>query len=67
METIVSDIARNHMEKDVNSALKIYGLFVMSIKFDSSTGFSVIIELGAHDSSKYGVAKNIAVPGGTAC
>ena len=67
MDTIVCDIAKSRLEKDVNKALKTYGLFVTDIKFDSSIDFSIIIELGAHDSAKIRVAKNIAVPEGTAC
>ena len=67
METIVSDIAKSRLEKDVNKALKIYGLFVTDIRFDSSVDFSIIIELGAHDSTEICTVKNIAVPEGTAC
>jgi hypothetical protein len=50
METIVSEIAKNRMEKEVNHALSNYGLFVTDIRFDSTTDFRVIIELGASEA-----------------
>ena len=67
MDTIVSDIAKCRMERDVNKALKPHGLFVSAIKFDASTSFSIIIELGAYDNTEICLTKNIAVPEGTAC
>lgn len=45
METIVCDIAKNHMEKDFNEALQYLGLFVSSIRFDDSVGLSVVLEI----------------------
>jgi|LSQX01.3.fsa_nt_gb hypothetical protein len=67
MDTIVSEIAKTRMIKDVNDALTAYGLFVSSLEFDSSVNFSVIIKLSPHDLSESGHSKNIAVPEGTAC
>jgi hypothetical protein len=67
MDTIVGEIAKSRMEKDVNRALGSYGLFVLDIRFDSSNDFSVIIMLGAQDGAGKRAAKNIAVPEGTAC
>lgn len=52
METIISEIARNRMEKDVNDALNTYGLMVTGIRFDATEGFSVIIELGTNENSQ---------------
>lgn len=67
MDTIVSEIAKTRMIKDVNEALTAYGLFVSSLEFDASTGFLVRIKLSAHDWSESHPVKNIAVPEGTAC
>lgn len=45
MDTIVCDVAKNRLEKDFNKALVNFGLFVSSIRFDESNGFSIIIEI----------------------
>ncbi|MCX7773436.1 MAG: hypothetical protein N2376_10035 [Clostridia bacterium] len=49
METVVTEIARTRMEKDVNDALGSLGLFVTAIRFDESKGLSVIIELSGNE------------------
>lgn len=71
MDTIVSEIAKTRMIKDVNEALTAYGLFVSSIEFDATNDFSVVIKLCAYDLKQFDqpecFAKNIAVPEGTAC
>lgn len=67
MDTIVSEIAKTRMMKDVNDALTAYGLSVSNIEFDSSVDFSVIIELSIQGVSESSNLKNIAVPEGTAC
>lgn len=50
METIVSEIAKHRMEKEVNYALSSLGLFVTDIRFDSTADLRVIIELGASEA-----------------
>lgn len=67
MDTIVSEVAKTRMIKDVNEALTAYGLFVSSIEFDASTEFSVVIKLCAQGLTESQPSKNIAVPEGTAC
>lgn len=67
MDTIVSEIAKKRMIKDVNDALTAYGLFVTSLEFDSSVNLSVIIKLRAYEMPESDSSKNIAVPEGTAC
>jgi len=70
MDTIVSEIAKTRMIKDVNEALTAYGLFVSSIEFDARNDFSVVIKLCAYDLDLLEhpecFVKNIAVPEGTA-
>ncbi|NLW02422.1 MAG: hypothetical protein GX027_04065 [Clostridiaceae bacterium] len=67
MDTIVSEIAKTRMMKDVNDALTAYGLSVSNIRFDSSVDFSVILELSVQGLSETKKSKNKAVPEGTAC
>jgi len=67
MDTIVSEIAKTRMMRDVNEALTAYGLSVSSIEFDYSVDFSVIIELSIQGLPDADILKNIAVPEGTAC
>lgn len=45
METILSDIARNRLEKDFNEVLRKYGLVVSNLRFDDENGFSVVVEM----------------------
>ena len=49
MESIICDIAKNHMTKDFNVVFKDLGLFVTAIRFDESNGFSVVIEISGND------------------
>lgn len=67
MDTILCEIAKKRIIRDVNNALTAYGLSVTSLEFDSSVSLSVIIKLKALDVPEEGSVKNIAVPEGTAC
>ncbi|MGI6049488.1 MAG: hypothetical protein ACOYEI_01460 [Acetivibrionales bacterium] len=49
MDTIVSDIAKNHMERDFNEALRKLGLTISEIEFDDSLGLSIILEILVSD------------------
>lgn len=49
MDTIVSDIAKNHMEQDFNEALRKLGLTISEIEFDDSLGLSIILEILVSD------------------
>ncbi len=53
MDTIVCDIAKNHMEKDFNEALQYLGLFVSSIRFDDRVGLSVILEISVFEGDSF--------------
>ena len=45
METVVSEIAKIRMEKDVNEALLNYGLYVRAIGFYECDTFGIRLEL----------------------
>ncbi len=49
MDTIVCDIAKNHMERDFNEAFRKIGLSISEIEFDDSIGLSIILEISVTD------------------
>lgn len=49
METIICDIARNRIERDINVAFNELGLFVRSIRFEEGEKLSVVIELTSNE------------------
>jgi hypothetical protein len=51
METIICDIARNRIERDINDAFNDLGLSVKSIRFEESERLSVVIELTSTDGA----------------
>lgn len=51
MESVICDIARNRIEKDINDAFNDLGLFVKSIRFEETEGLSVVIEISASEGA----------------
>lgn len=53
MDTIICDIAKNHMKKDFNEALRELGLFISDIIFDDSINLTLTLIISIKEEGSF--------------